>query len=303
MSQILAVGSMAYDSIETWAGKSSNVLGGSATYFSVAASLFSDITIVAVVGEDFKQSDIELLNNKNIKTGCIEKKEGKTFHWEGVYPKNGDAKTIKTELNVFEFFNPVISQSCTKIPILFLGNIDPDLQLSVIKQMDKPKLTICDTMDFWITRKKESLLEVVKNIDVFIINYTEVKMLSGKNDLIEAVHTIMDMGPKIIVVKNGARGANLFYYGKHFVMPACPVEKVIDPTGAGDSFAGGFVGYIAKTLSSNKEIDFKEIKKASVFGNITASFTIEDFGLDKLKNVTHNMIESRFAQFQDFVSF
>ncbi len=303
MSDVLAVGSIAYDTVETWAGKRSEVLGGSATYFSVAASLFSEISVLAVVGDDFANSDIEMLKNKGVDTSSIIKKEGKTFHWSGVYPKNGDAQTLQTDLNVFESFNPVIPDEKRDTPILFLGNIDPDLQYSVIKQMNRPKCIICDTMNFWIDKKRDSLIKTVSLVDVLVINLTEIKLLSGKKDLIEAVNKIHQLGPNVIIVKNGARGANLFYDNKHFVMPACPVDKVIDPTGAGDSFAGGFVGFLARSLRDKDEIDFQMLKRASVYGNIVASYTIEDFGLDKLKNVDHNMLESRFSEFQDFVSF
>lgn len=302
-SKILAVGSIAYDSVKTWAGERSRVLGGSVTYFSVSASLFSRISVVAVVGEDFNSKDLDLLKSKGVDISGISVETGKTFHWQGIYPKNGDAQTLKTELNVFEHFKPVIQDEQSNMPILFLGNIDPDLQIRVVKQMNEPSWVICDTMNFWINQKRESLLETVKLVDILIINGTEVKMLSCEDNLQEGVNTIMSWGPQAIVVKNGSKGATLFYRDQSFDMPACPVSSVVDPTGAGDTFAGGFVGDLARSFEMGKTIDFDTLKQAAIYGNIMASYTIEDFGLDKLKNVDHNMLEQRVLTFKKLMNF
>ena len=299
---IVAVGSVAYDTVETWNGKKENLLGGSASYFSVAASNFTKVNIVAVVGEDFKEEDLNLFKEKQIGTDNIKVEKGKTFHWEGIYPQNGDAKTIKTELNVFENFKPIINEELKNQKILFLGNIDPTLQYDVVNQMKDPDWIICDTMNYWIEKKKYELLKTMSKVDILIINETEIKMLSGQNKVLRAVKKIKEMGPKIVLVKYGARGAALFYEDKHFVIPATPVKKVIDPTGAGDTFAGGFIGYFAKEIKE-KNVTFEILKRATVYGNIMASFTIEGFGLDNLKKVNNNMIEERFKSFKELVSF
>jgi len=299
---IVAVGSVAYDTVETWNGKKENLLGGSASYFSVAASNFTKVNIVAVVGEDFKEEDLNLFKEKQIGTDNIKVEKGKTFHWEGIYPQNGDAKTIKTELNVFENFKPIINEELKNQKILFLGNIDPTLQYDVVNQMKDPDWIICDTMNYWIEKKKDELLKTMSKVDILIINETEIKMLSGQNKVLRAVKKIKEMGPKIVLVKYGARGAALFYEDKHFVIPATPVKKVIDPTGAGDTFAGGFIGYFAKEIKE-KNVTFEILKRATVYGNIMASFTIEGFGLDNLKKVNNNMIEERFKSFKELVSF
>jgi len=299
---IVAVGSIAYDTIETWIDKKSYLLGGSASYFSVAASNFSKIDIVAVVGEDFKNEDFNLFKDKDIGIKNIKREKGKTFHWEGVYPQNGDAQTLKTELNVFENFNPQINEDLKSKPILFLGNIDPTLQYNVVKQMNSPKWVICDTMNYWIEKKKDDLLKTMSKVDILIINETEIKMLSEDKNLLRAVKKIKNMGPRIILVKYGARGAALFYKDKHFVIPATPVDKVIDPTGAGDTFAGGFIGYFASAIKEN-ELSFEILKRATVYGNIMASFTIEGFGLDNLRKIDNNMIRERFNSFKKLVSF
>lgn len=300
MSKILAVGSIAYDTIETWAGKEEYILGGSASYFSMAASLMSEVSIVAVVGEDFDKSDINLFKSRNIDTSGLVIKEGKTFHWEGLYPKNGDAKTIKTDLNVFETFSPKLQNSQKEAKILFLGNINPKLQNSLIDQMKSTDLIVLDTMNFWISKSKDILLETISKIDVLLINETEIKMLSGEDHLIDAVKYVNSVGPKIIIVKFGARGVSLFYKDDHFVMPACPVDKVIDPTGAGDTFAGGFIGYLA---TKDESFTFEDFKTATVYGNLTASYTIEGFGLTRLKELDKGNLDKRLNLFRNYVRF
>ncbi len=300
MSKILAVGSIAYDTIETWAGKEEYILGGSASYFSMAASLMSEVSIVAVVGEDFDKSDIDLFKSRNIDTSGLVIEEGKTFHWEGLYPKNGDAKTIKTDLNVFETFSPKLQNSQKEAKILFLGNINPKLQNSLIDQMKSTDLIVLDTMNFWISKSKDILLETISKIDVLLINETEIKMLSGEDHLIDAVKYVNSVGPKIIIVKFGARGVSLFHKDDHFVMPACPVDKVIDPTGAGDTFAGGFIGYLA---TKDESFTFEDFKTATVYGNLTASYTIEGFGLTRLKELDKGNLDKRLNLFRNYVRF
>ncbi len=304
MSKILAVGSVAYDTIETWAGKQQDILGGSASYFSVCASLLADVSMLAVVGKDFSKSHIELFENKGIDITGLEIAEGKTFSWSGIYPKNGDPKTLRTDLNVFEKFSPSLTEKQKEMDILFLGNIHPKLQLHLVKQMKNTKLVVLDTMNFWIENKKEVLTETIKNIDVLLINETEIKMFTKKEHLIDAVKDVFKLGTKVVIVKYGARGVSMFYKTcddrNHFIIPATPVEKVIDPTGAGDTFAGGFVSYLA---SLDKEFSFEDFKTATAYGNIMASFTIEDFGLNKLKEVDKKDLDARLQMFKKYVSF
>lgn len=295
MSDILVVGSLAYDSISTPAGKTDRTLGGSANYFSLAASLFSKVKIVGVVGDDYAPNDLSLLTSRNVDVAGLQKKAGKTFHWAGQYDGSmNEAQTLATDLNVFGDFNPELPESYRDSQYVFLANIDPVLQLRVLEQVNKPKFVGADTMNFWISSKKDTLLQVLKKIDALLINEGEAKMLTGKSNAIAASDMLLEMGPKAVVVKRGEYGFVLRTKEGHFILPAYPVANVIDPTGAGDTFAGGFFGTLAK---SNKGLDLASLKEACVNGCLLASFTVEAFGVAKLKDLSLEKISARGEHF------
>ncbi|MBI3534154.1 MAG: sugar kinase, partial [Deltaproteobacteria bacterium] len=246
-SSILVVGSLAFDSISTPSGKVERVLGGSANYFSVAASFYAPVKTVGVVGKDFPKSHLKWLSSRNIDVSGIKVTEGKTFHWVGSYDNNlNEAKTLSTFLNVFEHFNPVLKEDHKKSSYVFLGNIDPVLQQKVLDQVKNPKLVACDSMNFWITGKPEELRKTLKRVDILSLNEGEAYLLSGKRNIIEAAEKICTLGPKVIIIKRGEYGAVLFSNSRIFLAPAYPIKYVVDPTGAGDSFAGAFLGYLAE---------------------------------------------------------
>ena len=248
MSKILVVGSVAYDTISTPKGKVDKTLGGSANYFSSAASLYSDVNVVGVVGDDYAESDLQMLRDKNVNLDGLQQVPGKTFHWEGKYENDmNEAITLETALNVFESFDPTLPDSYKSSEYVFLANIHPDLQLNVLDQIDKPKLVGADTMNFWISSQKDRLKEVLKRIDVLLINEGEARDLTGEWNAVAAAKMITDMGPKGVVIKRGEYGFMMYSEGQYFMLPAVPVENVVDPTGAGDTFAGGFFGYLSKT--------------------------------------------------------
>jgi sugar/nucleoside kinase (ribokinase family) len=296
---VVVVGSVAFDSIETPIGKVEKAIGGSATYFSLAASYFMPVNLVAVVGEDFTEDQREILLHRDIDlTGLTKVKEGKTFYWHGRYGQDpNDRESIVTELNVFEGFRPTLPQAYRKAKWLFLGNIDPDIQLEVIGQMEGRPLVGCDTMNFWIERKPDKLLAVLRQVDVFFINDAEARLLSGNINLVGAARTILDMGPTAVVIKKGEHGAFLFTQNFRVFTPAYPLEEVVDPTGAGDSFAGGFIGYLAK-VGGLHELN---LRRAMYYGTITASFTCESFSVGRLKSLTHGDIQDRFKALIDLV--
>ncbi|MBN3040684.1 MAG: sugar kinase, partial [Candidatus Omnitrophica bacterium] len=256
---ILVVGSVALDTVKTPKGKVSRVLGGSASYFSVSAANFSKVSLVAVVGEDFDHSYIRLLKRRNINLNGLKKQEGKTFSWSGEYGEDfGDANTIATNLNVFADFKPFIPESLKKHPYLFLANIDPQLQLNVLQQVNQPKITACDTMNYWINTKQKYLVKLIKKVDIFFLNESEARLLTQKSNIVSAGKRILKMGPKVVLIKKGENGAILFSQKKTFVAPAFLLEKIVDPTGAGDTFAGGFMGHICKA----KKLDFTCLRNA-----------------------------------------
>ncbi len=295
MSDILVVGSLAYDSISTPAGKTDRTLGGSANYFSLAASLFAKVKVVGVVGDDYAPNDLSLLTSRNVDVTGLQKKAGKTFHWAGQYDGNmNEAQTLATDLNVFGDFNPELPEAYKDSQYVFLANIDPVLQLRVLEQVKKPKFVGADTMNFWISSKKDTLLQVLKKIDALLINEGEAKMLTGKTNAIAASDMLLEMGPKAVVVKRGEYGFVLRTKEGHFILPAYPVANVTDPTGAGDTFAGGFFGTLAK---SNKGLDLASLKEACVNGCLLASFTVEAFGVAKLKDLSLEKISARGEQF------
>ncbi len=288
-STILTVGSMAFDSIQTPAGKADKVLGGSVNYFSVAASFFAPVQILGVVGEDFPTSHLEWLAARRIDTSGVSVAQGKTFHWVGTYDGNlNEAKTLSTALNVFETFNPKLSEKHRDADFVFLANIDPVLQTSVLDQVRQTRLVAADSMNFWITGKLEELKETLKRVDILSINETEAHLLSGEKNLNRAIQVIRAMGPSTIVVKRGEYGAMLFTPRSIFLAPAYPVDLVVDPTGAGDSFAGAFMGFLAeqgadRDMAKNDPATFDRMLRRAVLAGCTmASFTVQDFSLHRL---------------------
>lgn len=300
---ILAVGSIAFDSIATPSGKADNVVGGSATYFSLAASYFTDVRIVAVVGEDFTAQHESILTNRGVDTRGIEHAKGKTFRWGGQYLENlNEAKTDFTELNVFEQFKPRIPAECRDSRFLFLGNIHPSLQSAVREEMDQVKLTGGDTMNYWIQGTRPELIKTLKLVDILLINDGEAKMLAEDSSVPRASRKVMAMGPRALVIKHGEYGATIFFrdgaFGSTnhpFRAPALPIEEVKDPTGAGDSFAGGFMGYIA----SQPELTPEVLKRALFYGGVMGSFAVERFGTERLQSLTRDEIDARFQLFRE----
>jgi sugar/nucleoside kinase (ribokinase family) len=298
---ILVVGSVAYDSIKTPSGSVERELGGSATHFSLAASHFTDVRVVGVVGDDFGPEQEAVFKKRNIDTRGIERADGKTFYWSGEYGENpNEAKTIFTHLNVFEKFQPKIPKEYLKTEYLFLGNIHPSLQSDVRRQMNGAKLVGGDTMNLWIDITRNELGETLKGIDILLINDGEAKMLAKDGSVPRAASKVLGMGPKALVIKHGEYGATVFFrdgaygLGKHpFRAPTLPLEMVKDPTGAGDSFAGGFMGYLA----SEGEITRRTLKRAMFYGGVMGSFAVEDFGTRRLQRVTKQEIEDRFKTF------
>jgi sugar/nucleoside kinase (ribokinase family) len=297
---ILVVGSVALDSVETPFGSREEILGGSATYFSVAASYFTKVSLVAVVGEDFPESHISLFREKDIDTSGLQRQKGRTFRWRGEYGYDlNTAKTLETQLNVFADFSPKIRAEHRAAEYLFLGNIDPDLQRSVLEQMDRPKLVVCDTMNYWITSKLASLKKTLSLVDILIINDAETRQLADETNLFKAGRTILSWGPKSLVIKRGEYGAVMMSSDSIFGAPAFPLDEVFDPTGAGDSFAGGFVGYLAATGNFGDDA----LRRAIVFGSAMASFNVSDFGLKRLASLTYPEIEERFREFRRLTHF
>ena len=294
------MGSVALDSVETPYGMVDNALGGSAVYFSVSASYFTDVGVVAVIGRDFPEDHLNFLKSKRIDLRGLKRESGLTFHWKGRYSGDlNEAETIDTQLNVFENFRPYIPEEYRESSFVFLANIDPELQLNVLEQVKRPKLTICDTMNFWIEGKLEQLKKIIKRVDILIINEGEVRQLSRETNLIKAYQKISSYGPKVLVIKQGSYGALLFTPSSVFSAPAYPLEELSDPTGAGDCFAGGFVGYLAKS----QDIAEDELRKAVIYGSVMASFNVEDFSLGRLKTLTIDEIEKRFESFRKLTQF
>lgn len=295
---ILIVGSVAYDGIETPFGKRDRILGGSATYLSLTSSYFSnDVRIVGVVGNDFAESDIQILKSRNIDLeGLQVDNTGKTFFWAGKYHYDLNSRdTLDTQLNVFEKFNPVIPVKLRNSKYLCLGNIAPALQSIVLDQVDNPKLVICDTMNFWIEGAKEDLLKTLKRVDVLSINDSEARELSGEANLVKASAKIREMGPKILIIKKGEHGALLFVEDEIFAAPGFPVVDISDPTGAGDTFMGGFAGWLAKT----DDLSAENMKRAVIYGSVMASYCVERFGPERLYTLSEESIQARYAAFRE----
>ena len=303
MSKLLAVGTVAFDAIETPFGKTDKILGGSGTFVGLAASQFGIETgVVSVVGGDFPQSYLEMMNAKGINTEGIEiVKEGKTFFWSGKYHNDMNSRdTLITELNVLETFEPVVPESFKDAGIVMLGNLHPLTQASVLDQMkEAPKLVVLDTMNFWMDIALNDLHTVLKRVDVITINDEEARQLSGEYSLVNAAKKIHEMGPKYVVIKKGEHGALLFNEGNMFFAPALPLAEVFDPTGAGDTFAGGFCGYLAKT----EDISFENMKNAIIYGSNLASFCVEKFGTERMEQLTKNEVKIRLQAFKDLTQF
>ncbi len=302
--KLVSVGTVAFDAIETPFGKTDKIVGGACTYISLSASYFNDNPkLISVVGDDFPKETIDLFHSKNIDTEGLQIKEGeKTFFWSGKYHQDMNSRdTIDTQLNVLEAFNPVVPESYFDCDILMLGNLTPAVQLNVIKQLPKrPKLIALDTMDFWMQIALDDLHKVIKEIDVLTINDEEARLLSGEFSLKKAANKILTMGPSYLIIKKGEHGALLFDKNNRiFSAPALPLEEVFDPTGAGDTFAGGFMGY----LSSQDEITWESMKKGVIIGSAMASFTVEKFGIERIKDLKHKEIEERINQFREMTSF
>jgi len=300
VSEILVVGSLGYDSVQTPRGCVENVLGGSANYFSFAASPFAKISLVGVVGSDYRDQDLNQLKSRGVSVDGLTVKEGKTFRWAGRYEGDmNEAITLKTELNVFEHFSPELPEPYKKIPYVFLGNIDPELQSDVLDQMGNPKVVGLDTMNYWIDSKVKQLQSVLQRIDVLLINETEARKFSGEHNIVKAIQALAEMGPKAIVVKRGEYGFVLCAEGRFFVLPAFPVKEVVDPTGAGDCFAGGFFGYLAQQKG---DLSLSSLKMACVHGTIVASFAVEDFSVRNLETLDATKIQNRLKDYQQVIS-
>ena len=292
---ILVVGSVALDSVKTPFGSKEDVLGGSATYFSIAASYFAEVSVVAVVGEDFPEENIAFLRQKGIDTSGLDRQKGSTFRWKGEYGFDLNTRTtLDTQLNVFAHFSPKLLTVHRSKEYLFLGNIDPDLQRSVLGQMKRPKVVACDTMNYWIENKRESLLKTLALVDVLVINDAETRQLADEPNLIRAARRILSWGPRQLVIKRGEYGVFMIGEESIFIVPAFPVEEVLDPTGAGDSFAGGFMGYLAAA----RVHDDAAMRRAVVFGSVMASFNVMDFGPRVLGDLTYPEIQARYREFR-----
>lgn len=297
---VLVVGSVALDSVKTPFGAVEDVLGGSASYFATAASFFTDVSLVGVVGEDFPAEALALFREREIDIEGLERVPGRTFRWRGEYRYDlNEAITLETQLNVFEHFRPTLPLSYQESPYVFLANIDPELQLDVLKQVKRPKFIACDTMNFWIQGKPEALKAVLQRVDVLTINESEARQLAQEPNIVRAARLILNMGPKALIIKRGEYGALMFSDSKVFFAPAYPLETVYDPTGAGDSFAGGFMGYLANVDAVSAE----SMRQAIIVGSTMASFNVESFSLERLRSLTYAEIRERFRAFKSLVTF
>lgn len=294
---ILVVGSVAYDDLETPFGKKERVLGGAATHFSASASFFVPVQLVGVVGGDFDEKEVAFLKDRGVDLSGLQiQKNGKTFHWKGRYGYDlNEAKTLETHLNVFAEFNPTLPEAFRKAPHVFLANIDPELQLRVLEQVHNPQLTAMDTMNFWIKGKLEALKRTLQRVHILLVNESEIRQLTQEYNLVKAAKKVLGWGPKIVVVKRGEHGALLFTDSFIFSAPGYPLEAIKDPTGAGDSFAGGFLGYLA---AHRGDLNEANLKRAVICGSVMASFQVEDFGLDRMRRLAKKEVKERFQAFK-----
>lgn len=300
---LLVIGTVAFDAIETPFGKTDKIVGGAATFIALSASYFAKkINLVSVVGDDFPTSAIEMLQKRNVNTAGLQIKQGeKTFFWSGRYHNDMNTRdTLDTQLNVLEGFDPIIPDEFQACEFLMLGNLAPSVQMTVIDRLKtRPKLVVLDTMNFWMDIAMPELKALLKKVDVLTINDEEARQLSGEYSLVRAAQKILDMGPSYLIIKKGEHGALLFNREQVFFAPALPLEDVFDPTGAGDSFAGGFIGYIAET----RDISFDNLKRAVIFGSAMASFSVEKFGTERIQNLSQEEVDDRVQQFIDLVQF
>jgi len=300
MVDVVISGTVALDSIRTPFGEVKEVLGGSAVYSSVAANEFAKAGIVSVIGKDFPKKHLNFLNTLGIDTRGIDVKTGDTFRWAGYYEYDmNQAHTLDTKLNVLSAFDPALPDSFRQANYVFLANTDPEIQMKVFKQIKKPRLVMMDTMNYWIENKKEALTKMIERSDVIVVNDAEARQYFDTPSVVQAGRSFLNMGPKAVIVKKGEHGALMFTDGACFSAPAYPLEKLVDPTGAGDSFAGGFIGWLART----EDLSPRNMRKAIIFGSAIASFNAEDFSLNKLKTITRDDIFNRYMKFQDIVSF
>jgi sugar/nucleoside kinase (ribokinase family) len=300
MIKLLVAGTVAYDSIETPFGKADNVLGGSALHFTNAASFFTDVGMVATVGSDFDMEGISFLKERSVDMSGIEVDHGKTFRWEGRYGYDlNQAITLKTELNVIEAFKPKVPEDYRNAEFLFLANIDPELQLHVIEQVTKPVALVLDTMNFWIENKYEALQKVIGRVDMLVINEAELREITKEHNLVKGARKLIDLGPVCIVVKRGEDGVFMMNRDEIFLAPAYPLEDVFDPTGAGDTFAGGFMGYLANVGEATSET----VKQAIIMGTVMASFNVEDFSINRIKRLTMPEIKERYHALKGCMQF
>ncbi len=297
---ILVVGSVAIDSVKTPFGKRLEALGGSATYFSVAASFFNKVNVVATVGEDFPKKYINLFKNMGIGTEGLHVAKGKTFRWEGRYDYDlNTAHTIATHLNVFQNFRPEVPRDLKNSKFVFLANIDPELQYNVLKQVARPKLVACDSMNYWLEHKKSQFERLLDKVDILLLNDSEARQFTGEPNLMRAARIIVDFGPKAVIIKKGEHGVIYFSKNSHFIAPAYLLETVYDPTGAGDTFAGGMIGYLSKA----GKVDEANIRKSIIYGSILASFAVEDFSVDRMLEISMDDINARYDHFKKITRF
>lgn len=297
---LVVVGSVALDSVETPFGRAEEVLGGSASFFSAAASLFHPVQLVGVVGDDFPLDALDFLKPRGVDLGGLSTEHGESFRWSGRYDYDlNTAHTLETRLGVFADFDPVLPQSFRSADWVFLANIDPELQLGVLEQVEKPRLIAADTMNYWIAGKRDALVELIGRIDVLLLNDAEIRQLTGQMNLARAARAVMEMGPSTVVVKKGEHGAMLFSGDAVFFVPGYPLETIFDPTGAGDSFAGGFLGYLARSGST----DIDHLRRAMVFGSALGSFAVEAFSVERLVALTEGEVIDRVGRFRDMTRF
>ena len=298
---LLVVGSVAFDAVETPFGKREKMLGGSAAHFSIAASFYTDVRVVGVVGGDFSPEDGEVFVRHGVDTSDLERvPDGKTFRWSGRYDFDlNTAHTLDTQLNVFADFKPKLSEAAKNSRLVFLGNIQPELQREVREQVTAAELVALDTMNLWIENARDALLEAIKGVNIVIINDAEARQLVNEPNLIKAARQILSWGPQALIVKRGEYGAALFTSETYFAIPAFPLESVFDPTGAGDTFAGGFMGYMA----SQERLDEAAMRRAMIFGSVMASFNVEEFGTERVQRLTHDEINRRFSTFKEMTHF
>jgi sugar/nucleoside kinase (ribokinase family) len=298
---ILVVGSVAFDSNETPFGKIDRAHGGSATYFSVAASFFTDVQLVGIVGDDFTDEDMKVFEGRPIDTSGITRVAGgKTFHWSGSYGYDlNTAHTRDTQLNVFADFQPQLPDNFRSPDVLFLANIAPELQLNVLEQTTRPRMVALDTMNYWISSKKEALTTIISRVDLMLINEGEVRQFTEEANLVKGARKMLELGPRVLVIKRGEYGVLMITKDRVFAVPAYPLENVFDPTGAGDSFAGGFLGFLA----SRPNHDDAELRRAIIFGSVVASFNVESFSMDRMRQITRKDIDNRFREFQELTRF